>query len=244
LVQSLAAGGVDVKHIRRHPDLPSGVAVIMVDAEGRNQIVVVPGANGAFGPDELEECRGLIAEARIVLLQLEIPSATVEAAARMAKQCGALVILDPAPAQEISRKLLALVDYLTPNETELAILTNTDVCQLNAEGAAEKAIPLLKAGVRNVLVKMGSQGALLSGEQGLHFWPSVPVRTLDTTAAGDAFNGAFAFALASGRSVAEAGTFASAAAACSVTRAGAQPSMPTRVEVENLLRQTASGVQA
>jgi len=170
-----------------------------------------------------------------VLLQLEIPMTTVEAAARMAKQADAVVILDPAPAQPVSDDLLSVVDYLTPNESELAILTGTPPRELTRNAAAQLAGKLRARGTKNVIVKMGAQGALLVGGRQEHFWPALKLVAVDTTAAGDAFNAAFAYALAEGKSEIEAGKFATAAAACSVTKAGAQPSMPTRAEVEALL---------
>ena len=227
LIENLAAAGVDVTHIFRAADVSTGVAAITINAEGENQIVVVPGANGSFGEEQLQRSRELIASAGIVLLQLEI-------AARLAKAAGALVILDPAPAQQLPEDLLGSVDYLTPNESELGILTGTAAEGFSPAVAAQKAGELRKRGVRKVLVKMGAQGALLVDGQQETFWRALPVSAVDTTAAGDAFNAAFAYALASGQSELDAGRFATAAAAYSVTRAGAQPSMPTRAEVESL----------
>ena len=182
----------------------------------------------------MQRSRDLIASAGIVLLQLEIPLQTVRIAARLAKAAGALVMLDPAPAQPLPEELLGSVDYLTPNESELGILTGTAAENFSRAVAAQKAGELRKRGVRKVLVKMGSQGALLVDGQQETFWRALPVSAVDTTAAGDAFNAAFAYALASGQSELDAGRFATAAAAYSVTRAGAQPSMPTRAEVESL----------
>ena len=235
LTRNLASVGVDVAQVRRDPDVSSGVAAITINAEGQNQIVIVPGANGTFGPDRLSRGQDLIASAGILLLQLEIPLATVELAARLASNSGAIVMLDPAPAQKLSDYLLSCVDYLTPNETELAILTGTASHAITRAHASQKAAELRNRGAKKVIVKMGAQGALLQTAHHEHFWPGLPVKPVDTTAAGDAFNAAFAFALASGQSEYEAGRFATAAAACSVTRPGAQPSMPTLAEVEKLL---------
>jgi ribokinase len=235
LKQNLASVGVDVTHVHRDPTVASGIANIMVDADGQNQIVIVPGANGGFGIDQLARSHELIAAAGFVLMQLEIPLATVELAARLAKGAGACVILDPAPAQQLSDSLLACVDYLTPNETELAILTSSLPGPLTRERATQLARTLHQRGAKKVIVKMGAQGALLVGNREEQFWPATPVEVVDTTAAGDAFNAAFAFALATGMSEWTAGRFATAAAACSVTRSGAQPSMPSRAEVEALL---------
>jgi ribokinase len=231
LKRNLESAGVDTNYLQRDTDVASGIAFISIDSEGQNQIIIVPGANGTFGAERLSPCQELIAGARVVLLQLEIPMDTVLAAARFA------VILDPAPAQDIPDELLALVDYITPNETELAML-NDVVCEgsLRRDEASQMARRLLPRGAQRVIVKLGSQGALLVGEDYENFWPAVPVVAVDTTAAGDAFNAALAVALAAGKSEIEAGEFAALAAAYSVTRKGAQPSMPTLQEVENLLQ--------
>lgn len=238
LRQSLASVAVDVTHVRRDSNISSGVAIIFIDPSGQNQIVIVPGANGSFGVEQLMHSKELIASARIVLLQLEIPMETVEAAARLAKTAGGLVVLDPAPAADISDDLLASVDYVTPNETELASLTGAPIDKtITRVEAAKRADELCARGAKKAIVKMGALGALLVDAHQEYFWPALPVRAVDTTAAGDAFNAAFAVALAEGKPEFEAGRFATAAAAYSVTRQGAQPSMPTRREVEDLLTQ-------
>jgi ribokinase len=235
LRQNLASAGVDVAAVARDPAVSSGIATITIDALGENQILIVPGANGTFTAERLEAHRALIASAHLVLLQLEIPLETVMAAARLARQAGACVILDPAPARPLPDELLALVDYLTPNETELAILADLQPRALNRADAARVARQLRDRGAHRVIVKLGPQGALLVEDGREHFWPAFAVKAVDTVAAGDAFNAAFATALAAGQPELEAGRFACAAAAISVTRAGAQPSMPTRAEVEQLL---------
>jgi ribokinase len=237
LKQNLASAGVDVSHVRQDQSVSSGIATITIDDHGQNQIIVVPGANGTFGPQELEQSRPLIAAARLVLLQLEVPLETVQAAASCARESGALVILDPAPARDIPDSLLACADYITPNETELAIMTNTPPELLTRDRAENLARQLAERGGGKVIVKMGAQGALLISNGDAHFWPAVPVKAVDSTAAGDAFNAAFAWGLGDGLTEQEAGAFASAAAACSVTRPGAQPSMPARSDVESLLLQ-------
>jgi ribokinase len=245
---NLESAGVDTTYLQRDTNVASGIAFISIDNEGQNQIIILPGANGTFSAERLSSSQGLIASARIVLLQLEIPIATALAAARFAKRgtqgiqgtraTETIVILDPAPAQDIPDELLTLVDYITPNETELALL-NGVVCEgsLDRDEASQLARRLLSRGAKRVIVKLGSQGALLVGEDYEHFWPPVPVVAVDTTAAGDAFNAALAVALAAGKSEVKAGEFAVAAAAYSVTRKGAQPSMPTLQEIENLLRE-------
>lgn len=232
LKQHLASAGVDVNHVQSDEAVATGVAVIGVDAAGQNRIVLAPGANGAFGVERLKISEGFFSAGDIVLLQLEIPLATVTHAARLAKQADAMVILDPAPARDIGRNLLQWVDYVTPNETELATLTRPSD---KAPDVAARAAMLRDLGAKRVIVKMGASGALLVHERGEQCWPALPVQAIDTTAAGDAFNGAFAVGLAEGQAEIDAGCFATAAAACSVTRPGAQPSMPTRAEVEDLL---------
>jgi ribokinase len=236
LKQSLAEAGVDVSHVTADPDVSSGVAVISIDGSGQNQIVVVPGSNGAFRPELLAPSRELIRSARVVLLQLEIPMPTVIAAARYAREGGAIVILDPAPAAELSDELLGLVDYLTPNETELALVTGGAAeAELGVEEIVWRARLLLERGAGAVIVKMGARGALFVDGSGKHPVAPKQVVAVDTTAAGDAFNAAFALAVEAFGSVAEACMFANAAAACSVTRYGAQSGMPTIDEVSAML---------
>jgi ribokinase len=235
LKQHLALGGVDVAHVRTDPAVSTGVAVIGVDPSGQNRIVIVAGSNGTLRLEHLAPLERLLGPGDILLLQLEVPMPTVEAAARMAKQAGAIVILDPAPAVALGRELLGAADYVTPNESELATLTNLPVqASLDRGEATRRARRLQELGAKQVIVKMGSHGALLVSAAGEQFWPAIPVQAVDTTAAGDAFNAAFAVALAAGEPVIAAGHFATAAAACSVTRPGAQPSMPTQADVEAL----------
>jgi ribokinase len=235
LKQNLASVGVNVTQVFSDDAVSSGLATITIDAQGQNQIIIVPGANGTFHPDRLERSRAAIVAAGQVLLQLEVPLTTVLAAARMASQAGARVILDPAPARELPDELLGLVDYLTPNETELGILTGAPAASYSRPEAVALARQLLLRGAKKVIVKMGDQGALLLGAQQEQFWPALAVKAVDTTAAGDAFNAAFAAALGGGQSERDAGHYATAAAACSVQRPGAQPSMPTHAEVLALL---------
>jgi ribokinase len=241
LKQHLAKAGVDVTHVRTDPAAATGVAVIAIDASAQNRIVIAAGANGTLNADRLNDSASLIAAADFLLLQLEVPLPAVERTARLAKEAGALVILDPAPAAPIGPALLQWVDYVTPNETELAALTHGSTQGVLARAeAVRRAGQLRSLGARSVIVKLGSAGALLVNEHGEHFWPAFPVTAVDTTAAGDAFNAAFAFALADGQAEHDAGRFATAAAAISVTRRGAQPSMPSRAEVEALVRRPAN----
>jgi ribokinase len=236
LTEHLASAGVDVAHVQRNGTVATGVAVIGVDATGQNRIMIVAGANGTLQVDQLGILGELLRPGDLLLLQLEIPLPTVIAAARLGKRAGARVILDPAPASVLPDELLTAADYVTPNECELATLTGGSGRQaLTRQEAAQLATLLRARGAQRVIVKMGEAGALLLGESGEHFWPALPVDAVDSTAAGDAFNAAFAVALAAGQSDFEAGRFATAAAAFSVTRSGAQPSMPTLAEVHGLL---------
>jgi ribokinase len=236
LARNLADAGVDVSHVRVDADAPTGLALITVDAAGQNQIVVVPGANGTFDPGALSVSHHAIADAAVLLLQLEVPLPTVQTAARIAREGGALVVLDPAPARVVADVLLRSIDYLTPNESELSVLTGgAPQSSLRRGEAVTRARQLIARGLKNVVVKMGRQGVLLVTESAELLQPAFPVEAVDTTAAGDAFNAGLAFALARGLDATEALRVAAATAAVSVTRRGAQPSMPSRAEVEALL---------
>ena len=235
LRQSLSRAGVDVTHVHMAPEAPTGLAMVMIDASAQNQIVVVPGANGSFNPAALTAAHHAVADAAVVLLQLEIPLPTVQTAARIAREAGALVILDPAPARTVADVLLRSADYLTPNESELSVLTGgAPQATLRRGDAVTRARQLIARGARKVIVKMGRQGALLVTESFEHLQPAFPVEAVDTTAAGDAFNAGLGFALARGAAQGDAIRYAAATAAVSVTRPGAQPSMPSRAEVDAL----------
>jgi ribokinase len=216
----------------------SGVALITTDAGGQNTIVVVAGANGTFGPARLGPAIGRLKAARVVMLQLEIPLETVERAAAEASSAGAVVLLDPAPARLVSNQLLALASIVTPNETELAVLAGRPATTLPDADVEILARALLARGASCVVVKLGARGARLVTRDASQHYRAPLVAAIDTTAAGDAFNGALAVALAEGRELEDAIPFACAAGAASVTRPGAQPSMPTRAEVERLLNRT------
>jgi ribokinase len=237
LRESLQATGADVRRVGVDQSVSSGVALITTTADGQNTIVFVSGANGTFTPDRLAASVAQLREAAIVLLQLEIPIATVERAAAEACSAGARVVLDPAPAMAVPDQLLALATLVTPNETELLALTgqaSTDAGMSDGD-IDDLARALISRGAREVLVKLGARGARLITPREVTAWPAFPVQVVDTTAAGDAFGGALAVALAEGAELGSAIRFASGAAALSVTRAGAQPSMPVRSEVESLL---------
>jgi ribokinase len=233
LRRSLTGAGVDTAAVVDDPAAPTGVAVITIDATGQNHIVLAPGANERLSPDDVERQRLVIEGAAVLLLQLEVPLETVEAAARIAHRARLTVVLDPAPARRDAIALLSVVDYVTPNETELRLLAGASQGGTTSpEEAAAMARTLIARGADRVIVKLGAAGAIAVSRDGEERWPGHRVKAVDTTAAGDAWNASFAVALAEGRSRHDAGTFANAAAALSVTRAGAQPGMPTRDEVE------------
>jgi ribokinase len=211
----------------------SGVAVIVVALGGQNSIVVVPGANAALTPLDLEKNIGVIRSAGVVLTQLETPLETVLHLATLCAREGVPLILDPAPAKELPPELLEKVEWFTPNETEAAFYLGATGSTAEASQTAQH---LLDKGLSRVLLKLGPRGAYLArkGFPGRSVSP-FPVEAVDTTAAGDCFNGAFATGLLLGKDPVQSARFAAAAAAVSVTRSGAQPSMPSRKEVEALL---------
>ncbi len=226
--------GIDTRQIIRDAIAPSGVAMIYVAEDGENSIAVASGANMNLSPDDLLKAKAILDSADILLMQLEIPLATVETAAAMASEKNIPVILNPAPAQELSEDLLHNITILTPNESEAQLLTGIPV--KNRIDAGKAATALLDKGIKTVIVTLGSQGALIVDHDGERLVSGFQVKAVDTTAAGDVFNGALAVALASGELLDHAVRFANAAAALSVTRLGAQPSAPQKIEIEAFLR--------
>ncbi len=236
-LQGFRQDGIDVTYVKQDDTAPSGVALIMVDEQGENSIAVASGANNNLGKADLEAARAAFQTADTVLMQLETPLETVEAAARMAREQVIRVILNPAPACTLSDALLQNVSILTPNETEAEFLTGITV---QDEASAQKAVEvLIGKGVKTVILTMGAAGAYLHTDTFQGMIPSYPVEPVDTTAAGDTFNGVLAVILAEGRSLEQAVTFANAAAALSVTKLGAQPSAPDRESVEAFLAEQA-----
>lgn len=233
LKRSLNESGVNISDVLIEDGAQTGVALISVDGSGENEIIVISGTNMRFTTNDLLQKQEYFSKVKVVLSQLEIPLQTVTLAAQLAKQNDAIFILNPAPAAQLSDELFSLVDFLTPNESELEILTNIKIVD---ECSAEKAAKvLLEKGVNNVLVTLGEKGSLLVNCNSVKHFDSCKVKAIDTTAAGDSFNGALAYSLSIGKSIEDAIHFASYAAAVSVTRMGAQTSMPTLKEVESLL---------
>jgi ribokinase len=212
-------------------DGTTGVALIVVDDLGKNGIVVVPGANAALSPADVERHEALLSEARVVALQLETPLSTVEHATARAHALGKTVVLNPAPARPLPLSLLACVDFLVPNEIEAGMLTGRKVD--GVEAAIEAARALCALGPKSTIVTLGERGAVVVTPQGAEHVPAKPVRAVDTTAAGDTFIGGLCAALARGRDLGSCVRYAQAAAAISVTRPGAQPSIPYAREVES-----------
>lgn len=231
----LISAGVGTAGVEMMEDA-SGTALIMVDPQGENRIVIIPGANAHVTPEYLDLHRSLIQNAGIVLTQLEIPTNTVEHLARICDEEKVPLILDPAPPKEIPASIFKQVQWFTPNETEAAFFTYKSEPNARRAKQGDIASLLLQRGMAGIVLKMGSHGAYLATKNEIQDQVSAfPVHAVDTTAAGDAFNGAFATGLMLGKSPVESARFAAAAAALSVTRPGAQSSMPNRDEVEQLL---------
>jgi len=215
----------------------SGVALITIAAGGENNIVVVPGANGLLSPEQLEKATPVLEQAGFLLAQLEIPLETVEYLATFAEQHQIPLMLDPAPARDLPQSLLRRVEWLTPNESETEILLRRAVDGDENSAIFAAADELLELGPRNVLLKLGARGCLVAErDQDRQFIPAFLINAVDSTAAGDAFNAAFAVALLRGQSTLESARYACAVAGISVSRYGAQPSMPTSTEVEEFIQ--------
>lgn len=230
-LQRLESEGVACHMINRDAQCASGVALISVDKRGENHIVVAPGANNELYSWHIDAAFDHIADGSLVLLQLEIPLDTVARAIAVAQTKHCRVILDPAPAQALPESLLASVYLLTPNQSEAEILTGIEV--VDEATASRAAAQLVGQGVENVALTMGNGGVLLADAGGCELIPAESVSAIDSTAAGDCFNGALASALASGESLAASAAFACRAAAIAVTRLGAQDAMPFEHELTN-----------
>ncbi len=224
---------INVEYVLTDESEPSGVALILVAPDGENVIAVAGGANSCLSPSDIEKQRDVISSADILLGQLETPLETIHKAVSIASAGGVKVILNPAPAQELSDDLLRKISILTPNESEAQLLTGIKVD--SAENAAKAADVLIGKGVQTVLLTMGARGAYIATSEFKELIPGFKVKAVDATAAGDVFNGALAVAIAQNKPVREAVSFANAAAALSVTKLGAQPSAPTKEDIDKFL---------
>ena len=233
LKTALVEAGVDVDHVAVKSGLSTGTATIVVDQAGDNRIIIVPGANGQVLPDDVDRLEQVIAGAAMLLLQFEIPLETIDRAVRTAGRNSVPVMLNPAPAAPIPDPLLGGVRYLIVNETEAALLSGRPVT--DPETAFLAAEMLRARGPEYVVVTLGGRGALVVGAGTRFHHQARPVRVVDTTAAGDSFVGALAVSCAEGLGIEAAVPFAVAAGTLAVTRFGAQPSIPTREEVENFI---------
>ena len=223
--------GLDTRHLAYDDVNNTGTALIEVDGQsGENRIIVIPGSNMNITADDVDTVSENIKASDILLLQLEINADAIKYAVKIAKENGTSVVLNPAPFSDLVFDLIKDVDYITPNETEASFITGIKVEGVkDAPAAADK---MLEMGAKNVIITLGSHGSYYKGEQGEIILPTREVKRVDTTGAGDAYNGAFCCALAEGKSVRDAMRFADAFASVSVTRKGAASSMPTRKEAE------------
>jgi ribokinase len=224
---------IHVEHIVQDKGASSGVALIIVAPDGENSIAVASGANARLGVADIQRAKDIIAAADIVLMQLESPFEAVIEAAEVASAAGIPVILNPAPAQVLGDEVLRLVSYLTPNKTEAEIMTGIT---LIAKADLDKAAGFfLDKGMKGVLITLGPKGVYVATSEKKEVVPAFKVTPVDTTAAGDAFNGALAVSLAEGKDLFEAARFGNAAAAIATTKLGAQPSLPLRKDIERLM---------
>ena len=228
-IDQYKAEGIGTKHVVVDKEHPSGVALILVDARGENSIAVASGANAHLTAKDIDEARSVIEDSDIVLMQLETPMETIEHAALMAKQMGKKVILNPAPAHPLPEQLLRCLYMLIANETEAEYISGTQITDMDS--VARAADIICSRGVENVVITLGSKGAFIKERGAYHQVPALKVKAVDATAAGDTFCGAVCVALAEGKVITEAVEFANRAAAITVTRMGAQSSLPYRREV-------------
>ncbi|UZP68812.1 ribokinase [Desulfovibrio mangrovi] len=233
MISEFQKDGMDTRAVMQVPDKPTGIAFIQIAASGENSIVISAEANACLTPKAIEPHLAYVRQAETLLMQLESPMETIMLAADEARKAGVTVILNPAPARPLPDELLASLTMITPNETEAAVLTGVEV---KSEADARKAAAILRGkGVESVIITLGAQGAFYSGADGDRLIPGFRVQATDTTAAGDTFNGALAGALQEGLGIDEAIRMAHAAAAISVTRLGAQTSVPYRTEIDEFL---------
>jgi len=241
LITGLSSVGVDTQLVLSTPEISTGIALILVEDGGQNQITVTPGANDALQPNDFKELFQEYQEGYL-LTQLGLPLKTVEEAISLAKDTGMTTILDPAPASTLNPSLLNSVDILTPNESEALILLGQQSGEITLEQAASMSQDLLSLGPSCVILKMGRKGAWLTSQKECRHFPAHPVEAIDVTAAGDTFNGALAVGLSEKQTLEESILFANAAAAISVTSLGAQDSIPSRGEVNSFLNKVSHSI--
>jgi ribokinase len=233
----LVAELVDVSHLCRDDNAPTGVALIMVDRSGEKEILTAPGANRRLNNADVAGAKTIITSCKVLLAQLEVPLSAVKLALELARAAGVKTVLDPAPAVPLSQDILRLVDVIRPNSSEAEMLTSVPVHdRTSAERAARV---LLDRGVGAAVVQAGESGNILVTPDEQRFFPRIVVESVDATGAGDAFAAALAASLAEARSLSEAAAFGSAAAALATTKLGAQAALPRREEVLRLLQQSA-----
>jgi len=235
LRQNLAQAGVETNPIRTDAETSSGVAIIAVDDSAQNNIIIIPGANGRIDQTDVDRLAQHLDQAAVLLLQLEIPLPAVRAAAELAHRHNVTVMLDPAPARDLPPNLYSLIDIITPNEVEAAQLVGFAV--KTRDDGLQAAQTLRERGVKTAIIKMGALGVVYATATGTGFLPAFKIKAVDTTAAGDAFNGGLAAALAQGLPLPEAVRWGAAAGALSATKIGAQPSMPPRTEFDTFLQE-------
>jgi ribokinase len=231
LINNLKQNKVDTSHVQTDSQSATGTAIIVVDANGQNNIVLSPGGNGQVSPADVNTVSFL--DYKLLLLQFEIPIEAVLAAAQRARESGLRVLLNPAPARSLPEQLILLSDFVLPNETELSLLTNQSVHDISSAEKAAKT--LLERGAQNVIVTLGANGALIVSNKQVTHVNTYQVEVVDTTAAGDAFIGGFASALLRNKLLEEAVRYGCACGALATTKFGAQPSLPTQQEVERFM---------
>ena len=231
LINNLKQNKVDANQVIEDSSSATGTAVIVVDSQGQNSIILSPGANAKVALSDISP--GSFSGYSLLLLQLEIPIETVIHSAKLAREKGLLVLLNPAPAHNLPEDLLKTADYILPNETELGLLTGKPVKDLAS--VSEACRSLLAHGAKNIIVTLGPQGALIVNKDGMKLIPSFKVNVVDTTAAGDAFIGGLAVGLLNGKSLEDAVQYACACGALAVTKFGAQPSLPTAEDVNGII---------
>jgi len=236
-IKNFESFGIDVTHVRQVPGVSSGVAPIFVDAVGQNRILVVKGANDHLRPEDIDLAAPILEKSSCILLQFEIPLDTVLHAIRFAKANGILCIVNPAPALPVDVGTLRDVDYFIPNESEAQTISGMSV--QNIKDAQRSAASLVKDGPANIIITMGSAGALLATPSETRFIEAYPVNSVDTTGAGDAFIGSFATFLLEGYAAADAISRACLYAALSTTKVGTQKSFPSRAEFDRHYQQAA-----